>query len=90
MDSSRAKQQNQYQAEKNSQLRIVNGSYLLRLIITNHPIIKGRVSINIGVLSKNSTINTNYFYNTEKTCTGESALHEDNRYVVMSFGNIFS
>ena len=54
--------QNFYFAEKNCQLKITNGSFSLRLIVLDHPLIEGEISINMGIAKAGTIIDTNYFY----------------------------
>ena len=59
--------QNFYFAEKNCQLKITNGSFSLRLIVLDHPLIEGEISINMGIAKAGTIIDTNYFYNPDRT-----------------------
>ena len=49
MNFSKADRKSHYFAEKNVQLYITQGSYLLRLAVIDHPLIEGDISVSMGI-----------------------------------------
>jgi len=58
---------NFYSADINNQITIKRGSYSLRLVVIDHPVIDGEISVNMGIAKEGDIINTCLFYNTDQT-----------------------
>ena len=67
MNVSKADRKSHYFAEKNVQLYITQGSYLLRLAVIDHPLIEGDISVSMGIAKQGDKINISHFYNIDQT-----------------------
>ena len=65
---------NFYSADINNQITVKRGSYSLRLVVIDHPLIDGEISVNMGIAKEGDIINTCLFYNTDQTWKNKQNL----------------